>query len=52
MYNTALGIIEIDIDIIHCMILAYDLVRKLGHKTKVRKTCKYLLTCAFKIEGI
>lgn len=51
MYNTALGIIEIYIDI-HCMILADDLVRKLGHKAKVRKTCTYVISCAFKIEGI
>lgn len=50
MYNTVLGIIGTNIDI-HCMTPAYELVRKIRHKTKVKKKCKYLITCALKNKG-
>ena len=41
IYNTTLGTIGIYIDI-HCMIPAYDIVRKIRHKTKIKKKCKHL----------
>lgn len=51
MHNTTLGIIVIHIDVYY-MNPAYDLVRKLWHKTKVKKKCKYLITYTLKIEVV
>lgn len=50
VYNSAFGIMDMYRDV-YCMTPTYDVIRKIGQKTKVKKKCKHLITCALKTAG-